>query len=224
MEMDKEEQKTTAFGFTVERVSALSDGVFAVAITLLVLSIAVPDIHGNVTSAKLAHGIGNLWPHFFAYVLSFIIIGMFWMSHHALFSAIQEVDRGLLWFNMIYLLLIVFVPYPTGLLALFGDVSTAVIFYAAIMAAAGLMQAGLGFYATHNHRLVDDAFDLREANQLIRHSTEMAAVFLLSIVIAPFNSSAAQYFWITLFVIQFLDGYIVKRKDRKAVARAEEAA
>jgi len=224
MEIEKEEQETAAFGFTVERVSALSDGVFAVAITLLVLSIAVPTITGHLTSAKLAHGLANLWPHFFAYVLSFIIIGMFWMSHHALFSAIQEVDKGLLWINMIYLLLIVFVPYPTSLLALFGDVSTAVIFYAAIMAAAGLMQALLGFYATRNHRLVDDAFDLREANNYIRHSLEMASVFLLSIVIAPFNSSAAQYFWIVLFILQFVDAYIYKRKDRKALARAEEAA
>jgi len=73
MEKEDDKSKPTPMGSTVERVSALSDGVFAVAITLLVLSIAVPTISGTVTESKLAHGLAQLWPHFFAYVLGFII-------------------------------------------------------------------------------------------------------------------------------------------------------
>ena len=90
MEKDKNSSTHKAMGFTVERVSALSDGVFAVAITLLVVSIAVPTIRGTVTNAKLAHGLAQIWPHFFSYFLSFVIIGMFWISHHALFTIIRS--------------------------------------------------------------------------------------------------------------------------------------
>lgn len=223
--MAKEEEKPrSAMGFTVERLNALSDGVFAVAITLLVVSIAIPTIHGTVTSSKLAHGLAELWPHFFAYGLSFVIIGMFWVSHHALFSAIRKVDRGLIWLNMLYLLLIVFMPYPTSILALFGQTSVAVILYAAVLGAAALVQALLGFYATHKRRLVDDEFEKREADQYIRHSLETSGVFLLSIVIAVFNSSAAQFFWILLFFVQLADGLIFKKGTRKAKTKEQEVA
>jgi uncharacterized membrane protein len=213
---EEEIKPGSSMGFTVERLNAFSDGVFAVAITLLVVSIALPTIHGNVTEAKMAHGLAAVWPHFFAYGLSFVIIGMFWVSHHALFSAITKVNRVLIWMNLFYLLLIVFMPYPTNVLALFGQTTVATILYASVLALAGFMQALMGWYAVRDHRLVDDAFDLKEASDYIRGALIMTAVFLISIVIAIFNPSAAQYFWAVLFITPMVEHLLKRKKEPKA--------
>ena len=220
----KEKPEPGLMGFTVERVSALSDGVFAVAITLLVVSIAVPVVHGTVTNSKLAHGLAQLWPHFFSYALSFIIIAMFWISHHSLFTAIRRVDKTLIWLNMFYLLLIVFMPYPTNLLSLFGQTTVAVVLYASVLAMAGLLQGAMAFYAVQGHRLVDDEFDLGQASGYLRNSLLMATVFIISIGIAFFSATAAQFFWLTLFVIQLVE-HLVSRKKKlgEPATEAQEA-
>ena len=216
--------KPGLMGFTVERVSALSDGVFAVAITLLVVSIAVPTIHGTLTNSKLAHGLAEIWPHFFSYFLSFIIIAMFWISHHALFSAIRRVDRTLIWINMLYLLLIVFMPYPTELLSLFGKTMVATVLYASVLAVAGILQAAMAFYAVRGHRLVDDEFEMSQAGEYLRNSLLMSAVFIISIGIAFVSVTAAQFFWLTLFVIQLLERFVFGKKQRsKPAAEIQEA-
>lgn len=210
--------KPGLMGFTVERVSALSDGVFAVAITLLVVSIAVPTIHGTLTNSKLAHGLAEIWPHFFSYFLSFIIIAMFWISHHALFTVIRRVDRVLIWLNMLYLLLIVFMPYPTELLSLFGKTMVATVLYASVLALAGILQAAMAFYATRGHRLVDDEFEMSQAGEYLRNSLLMSAVFIISIGIAFVSVTAAQFFWLTLFVIQLLERFVFGKKQRRELA------
>ena len=223
MKKDRDRPKPGAMGFTVERVSALSDGVFAVAITLLGLSIAVPTIRGTVTDSKLAHGLAQVWPHFFSYVLSFVIIGMFWISHHALFSAIRRVDRVLIWINMFYLLLIVFMPYPTNILSLYGQTMVATVMYAAVLGAAGLLQAAMGFYATRDHRLVDDEFDLRYAGEYLRNALMMSAVFIISIGIAFASPSAAQYFWIVLFATPLIERQLFAKKRDEPGVETQEA-
>ena len=221
---DKEKPKPNLMGFTVERLNAFSDGVFAVAITLLVVSIAVPSIQGTVTNAKLAHGLGQVWPHFFSYTLSFVIIGMFWISHHALFTAIRRVDRTLIWLNLFYLLLIVFMPYPTNLLSLFGKTAVATALYASVLALAGLLQAAMAFYAVQRHRLVDDEFDMSYAAEYLRNSLGMSSVFIISIGIAFVNVTAAQFFWLALFVIQLVERLVFKKKKlAEPVAETQEA-
>jgi len=221
MEKDKNSSTHKAMGFTVERVSALSDGVFAVAITLLVVSIAVPTIRGTVTNAKLAHGLAQIWPHFFSYFLSFVIIGMFWISHHALFTIIRRVDRTLIWLNMFYLLLIVFMPYPTNLLSLFGQTMVATVIYAAVLAAAGLLQAAMAFYATRDHQLVDDEFDPKYAGEYLRNSVVMSVVFIISIGIAFASPTAAQFFWIVLFATPLLERLIFRKRGEPGVETQE---
>jgi uncharacterized membrane protein len=210
-------------GFTVERVNALSDGVFAVAITLLVLSIAVPTIRGTVTESKLAHGLAELWPHFFAYALSFVIIAMFWISHHSLYSVIRTVDKTLIWLNIFYLLLIVFMPYPTNLLSLYGETMVATILYAAVLAAAGILQGTMGLYAVRGRRLVDDDFDLREAGAYLRNAFMMSGVFIISIGIAFASPTIAQFSWFLLFLIPLVERLIFNKKSAGPGAGAQEA-
>src|ERR1700742_1355883 len=93
------------------RVETFSDGIFAIAITLLVLTIAVPT-HYN----ELAHQIANRWPALAAYVVCFAVIGIMWINHHAVFNRLGHLDRPAVLLNMALLMPIAFLPYPTGVL------------------------------------------------------------------------------------------------------------
>src|SRR5881227_1022810 len=90
------------------RVEAFSDGVFAIAITLLVLTIPQPHDFRH-----LVHSLTDLWPNLAAYVVSFAVIGIMWLNHHSIFSAFERIDRGLFYLNLLLLMTITFLPYPT---------------------------------------------------------------------------------------------------------------
>src|ERR1700733_3904060 len=86
----------------VLRVCALSDGVFAIAMTLLIFDLHVPELANHPTFEGLALAVAGLWEHFAAYAVSFLILGLYWVSHHLLFDLIRRSDRGLLWINMFF--------------------------------------------------------------------------------------------------------------------------
>jgi len=109
------------------RIEALSDGVFAIAMTLLVLEIHVPT--GNDLAAELIH----LWPSYVAYIISVLLIGLIWANHHSMFVHFKKVDRNLQFFNILLLSNIAFLPFPTSVLASTlssgGDIRIATFFY-----------------------------------------------------------------------------------------------
>jgi uncharacterized membrane protein len=116
---------------TTGRVEAFSDGVLAVAITLLVLDL---HVEAGTPEDSLAHQLGQRWPSFAAYVLSFFVIGVIWVNHHALFSLLRHVDRPLLFYNLLLLMFVTTIPFTTATLAdnLRGDtadVRVAVLLY-----------------------------------------------------------------------------------------------
>jgi uncharacterized membrane protein len=129
------------------RLEAFSDGVFAIAITLLVLEIPVPHVeHG-----KLADRLLDQWPSYAAYVVSFAIIGIIWMNHHAVFGYVRRADRGLLLLNLNLLLWVVLIPWPTSRLAEYmreggSDERAAALVYALTMTLMGVSFGGIWLY------------------------------------------------------------------------------
>jgi uncharacterized membrane protein len=121
------------------RLEAFSDGVFAIAITLLVLEIKVPSISEG---KSLAHALLDLWPSYAGFVVSFITIGIIWVNHHSVISRLQSVDRALLFKNLLLLLTVSFIPFPTAVMAEFlrsGDgQDVAVAFYAGSFCVMGI--------------------------------------------------------------------------------------
>ena len=97
-----------------ERVEAFSDGVMAIAITLLILEVKVPHTPG--TSTNLLKDLLRLWPSYFALVLSFVMIGIYWANHHYVFKLFEKTDHSLNLFNLLFLLCISFLPFPTDVL------------------------------------------------------------------------------------------------------------
>jgi uncharacterized membrane protein len=128
------------------RIEAFSDGVFAIAITLLILEIRVPVGAGN----DLWHALGQLWPNYVAYLVSFLTIGIIWVNHHAQFVRIVRSDRALLFWNLNLLLWVSFLPFPTAVLARYlgsgSGESAASAFYAAV-----LLLMSLSFYGVWRH-------------------------------------------------------------------------
>jgi uncharacterized membrane protein len=101
--------------------SSISDAVFAIAITLLVLDIRVPEIPERLVVEQLPQRLYELRPKYLSYVLSFVVILMYWMAHHSTFRAIRCYDRVLIWLNSLFLMCIAFLPFPTSLLGEYGD-------------------------------------------------------------------------------------------------------
>lgn len=96
------------------RVEAFSDGVFAIAITLLIIEIGVPHVEGE---EGLAHALRQLWPSYFGFALSFVTIGIIWMNHHGMFKDIERVDHSMMVLNLLLLMCVSFIPFPTAVLA-----------------------------------------------------------------------------------------------------------
>jgi uncharacterized membrane protein len=103
--------------FALERVVFFSDAVFAIAITLLVLEIEVPHLPGTAPVAAYWEALTELIPSFLAFLLSFLVIGRFWLSHHQIFGRVKHFHLGLVWPNMLYLLAIAFMPFTTAFVA-----------------------------------------------------------------------------------------------------------
>lgn len=114
--MSKQDHTAAGGALSLERLVFFSDAVFAIAITLLVIEIKIPDLARGISVEEEWSALAALWPSLFAFVLSFLVIGRFWMGHHALFGQIDRYDNKLMWPNMLFLLAIAAMPFATGLL------------------------------------------------------------------------------------------------------------
>jgi uncharacterized membrane protein len=176
---------------TKSRVEAFSDGVFAVAITLLVLEIKVPEGAG----ARLAHQLGQQWPSFASYLVSFFVIGVIWMNHHAVFSHLGRADRTLMGLNLFLLLWIVLIPWATSLLAAYmreggeGERAAALV-YAGAMALMGISFGALWTYASRDGRLLGSDLGDDEIRRLTFRFTIGAPLYVVALVVALFSAPA----------------------------------
>jgi uncharacterized membrane protein len=116
------------------RVLAFSDGVFAIAMTLLVVGIAVPTIQDTDDVGELADALNDLIPNFVSFFISFAVIGRYWAAHQQSFSNLAAVDRGLIGINLIYLAFVAFLPFPTALLGSFFENPLSIVMYASTVA------------------------------------------------------------------------------------------
>jgi len=149
------------------RLEAFSDGVFAIAITLLVLVFLDTHINQHDVGGELV----GLWPYYLAYVLTFVTIGIIWVNHHALFAYIAYADRTLLFLNIALLIPVVFLPFPTELLAKFvrTDQGTPVaLLYGLTMVVMALIFNAIWHYATRRHNLLRIDVDRREVTGISR--------------------------------------------------------
>ncbi|GAA1949899.1 TMEM175 family protein [Catenulispora subtropica] len=174
--------------FSTTRLEAFSDGVFAIAITLLVLDLKVPEpdaLHGQTLADSLAHQ----WPAYFAYLVSFLVIGIIWINHHAMCALARRVDRRTLFANLLLLLTVSVIPYPTSLLATYltagnTDAHTAAAVYAATMVAMGLAFTLLFLSFTRNARALHTPISQADLTSALRRFGLGGVAYLATIALA----------------------------------------
>jgi len=123
--MDPQEAGEENF-ISKNRLETLVDGIFAFAMTLLVLSLTVPEISSAEAVQKLPSVLAGMWPAFFSFIIAFLVLAGFWMSHHRFFLVMKTIDKNILWLNLVTLMGIVFVPFTTNLAGDYSDVPIAV--------------------------------------------------------------------------------------------------
>lgn len=178
----------------LERLIFFSDAVFAIAITLLALEIRLPEIADNFGNAELAQALIALWPKYLGYVISFMVIGIFWIGHHRKFRQIKRYDGTLIRLNLLLLMVIAFIPFPAAVISSNGN-RTATIFYALVMILAGLLSIAIWMYASFHHRLIDPTLDVHQQRKEIWMPLLMIGIFMLSIGIAFVNDNLAKATW-----------------------------
>jgi len=145
------------------RVEAFSDGVFAIAITLLVLEIHVPAPDATQHGRTLLTALRQLWPSYLGYVLSFVTIGIMWANHHTIFRYVRRADRYFVLINVLFLMWISFLPFPTALLAAYlpepEGRTFAVAGYSATLVMIALAYNAVWWYAVGRERLLDPNAD-----------------------------------------------------------------
>jgi uncharacterized membrane protein len=146
--------------------------VFAIAITLLVLDLIVPS-RERAAEVGLGHALAEEWPAYFAYLVSFLVIGIIWVNHHYVFDKVRLVDRPVLFANLLVLLFVSLIPFPTRLLAEYltarsSDSHIAAAVYSATMLAMGLSYALLWWLITRDERLLHEGVDPRAGRLALR--------------------------------------------------------
>lgn len=179
------------------RLEAFSDGVFAIAITLLVLNLHVPDPQ-TLRGQSLAGALGQQWPTYAAYLISFAFILIMWVNHHRMFKYIARTDHGLLIFNGVLLLFITVVPFPTSLLSTYlvnsdnhSDQVTAAVAYQGTYFLIALAFNLVWFWAARGHRLLDESVRARAADTTSRRYRLGPILYLLCIAPAFVNIYAS---------------------------------
>lgn len=184
---------------TTSRLEAFSDGVFAIAATLLILNVVVPG-------GPLGPGLLHIWPSYAAYAVSFVTIGVIWINHHLVIAQIAKVDRLFLLVNIIFLMLIAFIPFPTRLLAehlTSEGAQAAALSYGITLTGTAIMFNVMWQYAARGRRLLRENADARVVRGITRSYLPGPFIYLVATVSALVSPqlSAVLYTGIALFYV-----------------------
>ena len=206
-------------GTNTDRMQFFSDAVFAIAMTLLVIDIAVPTISKSVSDAhldrELWRALGEEWDQFLAYAISFWVIAINWAGHHRKFRLIGKYDARLISVNLWLLFFIAFVPFPTSLISEYAGAMPAIVLYAGVVSIISGLQWYLWFYAHRAGFLVEDVTD-GMYRYVSRNYITVPLVFLLSIPVGfLFGGIWAMFFWILNWPVSMIIGnWEPKRRAR----------
>ena len=178
--------------FQLERLILFSDAVFAIAITLLIIEIKVPDIHENVSDKLLLHELGVLVPKFIGFVISFLLIGLYWSVHHRMFGFVTSYDGRLRALNLAFLFFIVLMPFSTGFYSEYAgkdlfvkQLKVPMTFYVLNYVMVGLLNYFMWRYITNpKHKLTEPPIDPIVAKQAKARAIMVPTIFLMMLPVA----------------------------------------
>ena len=208
------DREVSSSSYGCERLLALSDGIFAIAITLSVLEIVPPDLNERIWREGAGVVLHSMTSKILSVIFSFILVGIYWIAHHRIFEHIRRTDYNFLRINMILLMLVAFMTFAAKFPFTSGEDFTAACIYPSYMAGTGLLLHLLWRYATKNFRLISQ--DLSQ--EVIRANLLRAAIppiiFGLSIPVAFWNVGLARYIWLLLFFSRRINSVVLKLGER----------
>lgn len=197
------ERQSPALEF--DRVVFFSDAVFAIAMTLLVVGIGIP----NATSKGFEHALHNKIPEIASFFISFVVIGYYWLAHHRFFSQLVAVEQGIIMLNLVYLAAIAFTPFPTALVGKYEQFSITVILYALTLGTASLLETVMFARAQQQglfrHTLPRDVYRYGVIASLVP-----VVAFVVSIPIAFVNPTLALLSWLIVWPAEWIADKTIK--------------
>ena len=169
----------------LDRLLALADGVFAIALTLLAIELALPEAAADLHGQALLSALLGVWPKLLSYVTSFTMIAVFWQAHHRLFLQVRRFDGVLLWLVFLQLLSIAFLPFPTAVVGQHVGDPVAEEFYFGTLLLISLDWSALRWYATAGHRLVSPELSPHDLRRYLRISLVAPVTFLILMGLIP---------------------------------------
>jgi TMEM175 potassium channel family protein len=187
----------------LERLMFFSDAVFAIAITVLVLDIHLPAGGDLANDRQLLSMLTALWHKYLAYLISFWVIGIYWINHHRKFLLIKRFDHLLLSLNLLLLMVIAFIPFPTAVISENAN-RIATIFYALVMALAGLVLTFLWWHAASDFNLIDLHLSKTQRWREMYGALTIVAIFLISIGVAYIDAGLVRLCWLIIIPVSLI--------------------
>jgi uncharacterized membrane protein len=193
-----------------EHVISFGDAIFAFAITLMTLSIDIPDLPTNLTESQLSSRLYDLYPQVESYIISFAVIAIFWISYHQVFNFIKRSHISMVYLNLLFLLLITFLSITTSLVIEYDSYQIPYVIYCVVVIMTSSLLALIWWYATKNYRFVDKDIHPLFIRGLMLNLLLVPFVFAISILVSFFDLDIAQYLWLVIVPLNIA----VRRKYR----------
>ncbi len=188
-----------------DRLETLTDGIFAIAMTLLVLALVVPDISGTLSNDAVINALKDLLPNLYTLILSFVLLAVFWSNHHRSFHKIKQMNTVLLWINVIWLLFIVMVPFSASLTGKYPEFPISHIIF-------NINMVGIAFFLTLNwvyakrNNFIDENADSKKLTVIWRTDLLFIAIALLALVLCFVAPRFSGLIYILIFPLEYLIG------------------
>jgi len=190
---------------TTRRIETLADGIFAIAMTLLVLTLTLPDM--TQVKLSLTQLLAGQWPKFFNYVLSFLLLAIFWIVHHQQFHIIRRTDKRHVWINIGILMFVALMPFSTDVVGDYSGETLAELVFSANLMILGLLFLLNWVYACWHHRLVDHDLDRETIIRGIRRGCITPVVAAISIILSFFVPQWGLAVYILIPIIQLYPSF-----------------
>ncbi len=199
----------------IDRLLALTDGVVAIALTLLVLQLTIPmaqALNGNTNSAKaLWHALNPDGAELTSYLVSFVVIAQFWLVHHRILRTMRGHSEGLAWRNFAFLLALTLMPFTSDLMGRYSDNPLAVTLFAINLVAISLSTQWIYEYAAHHKLLADERRSRYEERVGRVRALLTLAVVSLAVAVAWTDTALARYVWLLFLVVPLIGSRIAAR-------------
>jgi uncharacterized membrane protein len=194
----------------IEHVISFSDAVFAFAITLMALTIDIPDLPPDLSQSELLQRLDDSYPQLEDYIISFAVIAIFWISYHQVFNHIKGSHISMVYLNLLFLLFITLLSLTTSFVTNYASYQIPYIIYCTVVIMTSSLLVLIWWYATKDYRLIDKGMHPLFIKGTFFALLAIPIIFSISVVISFIDLDIAQYFWLSIIPMNVLIRYKYK--------------